>query len=149
MGKAAPTFLKPDDILFIARGRHNYALLVDDQARNLQAVAAPHFYIIKANTKLILPEFLVWLLNQSQLQQYFQREAEGTSAKSIRRNVLINSPIALPSLEKQHKISQLVSTLKQEQEILQGLIKNRNKMMKGIASQLFNGQYKQGKNNGQ
>lgn len=138
-GKASPKFLEPDDILFVARGGHNYAVLIDQHINSIQAVAAPHFYVIKVNASIILPQFLAWLLNQQPIQQYYQREAEGTLAKSIRRSVLEHTPITLPSMDKQHKIAQLVTTLRQEQYIHQQLIDNGTKLMNAIASQLLHG----------
>lgn len=137
-GKAPPKLLELDDILFVARGSNNYAALVDQQAKHLQAVASPHFYIIKTNTNLIVPQFLAWLLNQKPIQQYFQREAEGTLTKSIRRSVLENTPITIPSLEKQQQIIRLVTTISKEQNTLQQLIDNGNQTMAAIATQLIN-----------
>ena len=101
-------------------------------------VAAPHFYIIKTNTNKFLPHFLVWLLNQKPIQRCFKREAEGTQAKSIRRSVLENIEIALPSLDEQHKVAQLASTVQRQQNTCQQLIDNSNQIMTAIAYQLHN-----------
>ncbi len=136
-GKANPTWLKPDDILFAARGSHNYAVLVDQAALKFQAVAAPHFYILSCISKQILPDFLAWLLNQDSCQRYYQREAEGTFTKSIRRSILEDTPITVPSLATQHSIIQLAKILKQEQQMLMQLIQNNNKLMNTIATNLL------------
>jgi len=101
-GKKPPDRLAPGDILFAARGSNNYAALVDDHALSIKAVAAPHFFVIRPQRETLLPEYLTWFLNQAPCQRYFEREAEGTAAKSIRRSALEATPIAVPSLEKQH-----------------------------------------------
>jgi len=137
-GKAAPKFLEPNDILFIARGNNNFAVLVDEVATQQKTVASPHFYLIKVDTKKVEPEFLTWILNQQHSQRYFQRESEGSLAKSIRRNVLEKTVIVLPSIEKQQQIVRLVTTISKEQDTLQKLIDNGNQAMTAIANQLFN-----------
>ena len=137
-GKATPKFLEPNDILFIARGNKNFAVLVDKTATQQKTVASPHFYLIKVDTKKVEPEFLAWLLNQQHSQRYFQRESEGSLAKSIRRNVLENTTITLPSLEKQQQVVRLVTTISKEQDTLQQLIDNGKQTMTAIANQLLN-----------
>lgn len=136
-GKATPKFLETGDILFAARGRHYYAVHVINENNPFKSVAAPHFYIIKANPSIVMPEFLTWQLNQSPMQRYFKR-AEGTLTKSIPRNLLENTPITLPPLDEQQKIAQLAATILQEQHTLQKLIDNSAQLMNAIAIQLLN-----------
>lgn len=138
-GKREPGWLQPGDVLFVARGSHNYAVLVDEAAEEIQAVAAPHFYLLRCKRQEALPEYLAWFLNQEPCQRYFQREAEGSVTKSIRRSVLENAPIAVPSLEKQHQIVQLAYSIKQEHQLFEKLIRNNETMMDGIAADLLNG----------
>jgi hypothetical protein len=131
-------FLLENDILFTARGTKNYAVLVDAAVAHYQAVAAPHFYVLRLTTPRVLPAFLAWWLNQYPSQQYFQREAEGSVTKSIRRSVLENVPITMPSLSKQHAIIGLANTLKQERQLSEQLLRNGERLMNTIANDLFN-----------
>ena len=135
--KTRPDWLKPGDILFAARGSHNYAVLVDQTALEIHAIAAPHFYIVRCKSKYILPDYLAWLLNQEHCQLYFQREAEGTHTKSIRRSKLEATPIIIPSLKKQHIIIQLAEKLKEQQQLIQQLTHNNYKLMKVITTNLL------------
>lgn len=136
-GKREPDWLKPGDVLFAARGSRNYAVLVDESTPHSKIVAAPHFYILRCKTKSILPEYLAWLLNQRPGQRYFQREAEGTFTKSIRRSVLAATPIAVPGIAKQRSIINLATTMKQEQQLIEQLIHNGEIIMNGIATDLL------------
>ncbi len=131
-------FLLENDILFTARGTKNYAVLVDTAVAHYQVVAAPHFYVLRLTTPHVLPAFLAWWLNQYPSQQYFQREAEGSVTKSIRRSVLENLPIAMPPLSKQHTIIGLANTLKQERQLSEQLLHNGERLMNTIANDLFN-----------
>ncbi len=138
-GKKAPSFLENDDILFTARGSYNYAVLFGESAKNssIKAVATPHFFIINIKDKQeILPEFLVWQINSLPIQQYLQRNAMGSVAKSINRQTLENVPIKLPPLAIQQKMVKLIKTIQAEQDTLQKLIDNNNDMLNALAIQL-------------
>jgi len=136
-GKRAPGWLQEGDILFTARGSRNYAALVDQQANQKPIVAAPHFYVLSCARQDVLPEYLAWFINQSPSQRYFQREAEGSLTKSIRRSVLESLPIVVPSLVKQHSIIKLAQTVSKERQVMQQLINRGEKLMNAIANDLL------------
>lgn len=143
-GKREPDYLKTGDILVAARGNHNYAVLVDQKITMIGklTVAAPHFFLVRLkrdnqHKRDILPEFMVWLLNQAPAQRYFEQNAEGTLTKSIRRSVLENAPVIVPPLAKQHAIIAMANTLAEEQRLIQQLVNNGERMMSAIARDLF------------
>lgn len=146
-GKREPDWLVPGSILFVARGSHNYAVLVDDRIAGRKVVAAPHFYLIKMDNKKVLPEFLVWWLNQAPCQRYFEQQAEGSVTKSIRRGLLEQAPLALPPLERQRIIVGLANKLRQEQQVINRIAANGEMMMHAIASDLLGEGGKQSNNN--
>ena len=127
------------DILVAARGSRHYAVGIDEGLNSVgkQAVAAPHFFVVRLNLPEILPEFVVWLLNQPPCQRYFEQNAEGTLTKSIRRSVLETAPIVAPTLAEQNTIVAMANTLRQEQRLVQQLVQNGERMMGSIASELF------------
>lgn len=142
-GKRKPDYLTAGDILIAARGSHNYAVQVDQSLASAgkQAVAAPHFFLVRIKSgslkKDILPEFMVWLLNQAPAQRYFEQNAEGSLTKSIRRSVLEETPIVVPPLAKQQAIIAMANTLGEEQRLIQRLVNNGERMMGTIASDLY------------
>ncbi len=137
--KREPDYLTAGDILVAARGSHNYVVQVDQAlvSPGKQAVAAPHFFVVSLKKKDILPEFMVWLLNQEPAQRYFEQNAEGTLTKSIRRSVLEEAPVVVPPLVKQRAIIAMAKTLAEEQKLIQTLIKNGERMMGSIANDLY------------
>jgi restriction endonuclease S subunit len=137
ISKRKTDWLKPGDILIAARGSHNYAVLINDNAATKTAVASPHFYIIRIKQKETLPEYVAWFLNQEPCQRHFQREAEGSFAKSIRRSVLENVVIVVPPLDKQRAIIGLATAFKKEQEIMEKMINNQKQFMNTLAYKLF------------
>lgn len=141
-GKRKPDYLLPGDILVAARGSHNYAVLVDITLADhgQQAVAAPHFFLVRITNRNVLPEFLAWLLNQPPTQRYLEINAEGSVTKSIRRSVLEDLPVVTPPIDKQHAIIAMANTLHQEQQLIQHLLHNGERMMSAIAKGLFDAQ---------
>lgn len=133
-GKKQPVWLMQGDILFAARGSNNYAVLISESEP--RAVAAPQFYILRIKSNSLLPEFLAWQLNQKPLQNYFERSAEGSRTKSVKRSVLADTCITLPPLEKQQQILALHKTILHEKSLYSELIKNGERLMNSIASQL-------------
>ncbi len=136
-GKKKPAWLMNGDILFAARGARNYAVLVDHIVGKV--VSAPHFYILRVNEQSLLPEFLVWQLNQKPLQNYFDRAAQGSFTKSIKRSILECAEITVPPLDNQKQIVGLHMTLMQERKLYSELTRNADKLMNSIASKLAAG----------
>ena len=136
-GRRAPDYLRSDDILFVARGNRNYAVQIGEIPDGIKAVAAPHFFVIRLKDTSLTPDFLTWFLNQTPCQNYFEQNAEGTMAKSIRRSVLEQTPIAIPSLQKQAAIVKLHKSHIQHNYVIQQLLANSNQMMSAIATDLM------------
>ena len=130
-------YLQEGDILFTARGDNNFAVMIENIPNNKRVVAAPQFHVLSSIHKGIMPEYIAWLLNQKPCQRYFQREAEGSLTKNLRIKTMGDTPITIPSLEKQQNIVKLATTLKQEQQILKQLIQNGERTMNAIANDLF------------
>jgi restriction endonuclease S subunit len=137
--KKTPDWLSDGDILFAARGTRNIASLIENCPQNI--LAAPYFYVIRLNNKKVLPKFLVWQLNQGPLQKYFQREAEGSMTKSIKKSSLEEVEIAVQSIEVQQKIINMAEIFEREKEICQKLINNGESIMNSIAVNILNKQH--------
>jgi len=137
LGKKQPDWLIEGDILFAARGARNYAVLMDQVTGKV--VSSPHFYILRVTEESLLPEFLVWQLNQKHLQNYFERSAEGSVTKSVRRSILENTEISIPPLQTQKQVLGLYKTLKAEKNICAELTRNADKLMNSIASSVLSG----------
>ena len=138
-GRREPNYLQPGDILVAARGNHYYAVLLHDEILQvrIQAVAAPHFFVIRLRANNVLPGYLAWFLNQRPCQSYLEQNAEGTLTKSIRRSVLEDVTIAVPELAKQRTIIDLANTLGQEKKIVEQLLRNSERLMNAVASDLL------------
>jgi len=134
-GKRSPYWLQPSDILVAARGNQNYAVQVGQGIAERKAVASPHFFIVSNTKPEVAAEYLTFALNYGPCQSYFRREAEGSLTKSIRRPILENAPIPLPSFEIQLSIVAIVKTVQKERKLAEDLIQNGETLLHSLANQ--------------
>ena len=135
-GRKQPDWLKRGNIIFSARGSRNLASVVPDI--DIPVVCSPHFFIIDLKDREdVLPEFITWQLNQTQLQKYFQQSAEGSVHVSIRKAVLEQAQIVIPHIEKQKIIVELASRVLKEKKSLEKLIELRRLEMDAVAKDIL------------
>lgn len=141
-GRKTPEWLLPDDIIFSARGLKHIASVIQSEDlanKPLPVVCAPHYFQIRIYDQVrILPKFLAWQLNQVVAQRYFQQSAAGSAQLSIRRGVLENTPITLPSLAQQKHVVSFAECVHREKIIYEKLIELRRLEMEEISNQVLN-----------
>lgn len=120
------------------RGRRMVAVPILEILEN--TLASFHFYILKPDPKVILPEYLAWYLNHPVSQAYFERYQRGTHIPMLPKEFFSKIEINIPPLEKQHLIVELERSRQNEAIILNKLMVLRKKMINNIgllvASQL-------------
>lgn len=133
-------WLAAGDILLVARGARNQAYFIEDEPP-FPTLAAPHFFHISLYpdaAQHLLPAFLGWQLNQQPVQDYFKRNAEGSTSKSVRRAVVENTPLFIPTLEEQQAVIGLQRAIKRERLLAEALVANGEKLMAQICMDLMN-----------
>ncbi|NHN89472.1 restriction endonuclease subunit S domain-containing protein [Acetobacter conturbans] len=137
-GRREPDWLRSGDILFPARGNVSQAVLIDEHIGSLQAVAAPHFFLLRVKRSDMLPAYLAWWLNQEPAQRHLEQNAQSsTLVRNIGRPVLESVPVVLPSLHQQHQIAGLASAMQQEEALLRRLHQTNQQIMTGLARNLL------------
>lgn len=134
-GRKEPDWLRDQDLLFVARGTSNYAVLLADPPP--RTVCSPHLYVIRVKQQCLLPGFLVWQLNQLPAQRYLHQSAEGSHQLSIRRSELEKVEIRIPPIEQQRAVIELERTASAERKTLQALINNREAELAAVAEHLL------------
>lgn len=120
--------LKPGDVLFMARGTRNYSVLLDEIPHLVLAAAC--FFIVRASSEKVLQEYLFWYLNQAPVEHYLSRHSgRGVHMPVVRRAVLENLDVPVPSLEAQKKIAELDALMRQEQQLLDTLAQKRKDLI--------------------
>tara|TARA_R110000796_G_scaffold252646_1_gene390348 strand:+ start:52335 stop:52958 length:624 start_codon:yes stop_codon:yes gene_type:complete len=136
-GRKRPEYLCPGDILFMAKGTRNDAAVVRELPHN--TVCTPNFYHIRLTPSAcnVMPEFLAWQLNHVDAQRYFAMCSQGSAAPSITKSQLGNLPIVVPPIEQQTLMVKLADAAIREQQLLNQLIENRQRMIDAAGHQLL------------
>lgn len=125
------------DIIFRSRGLVNTAVILRESVQNV-ILSAP-LLRIRATSSKVLPEYLLWWINQSSSQAYFNSVAEGTQVKMVSKRSLEALAVALPPLEVQQRVVEFARLSIRERSIFDELghlrtIYSRNalqRLMKG------------------
>ncbi|MBT8367782.1 MAG: restriction endonuclease subunit S [Deltaproteobacteria bacterium] len=125
------SFIKPGDILFMARGARNFSILIDTLPDNVLAAAC--FFVVRISNSEILPEYLWWYLNQSTVEEYLKRfSGRAVHMPVVRRAVLENIDIPLPPIKIQKQVSELTMLMQREQDLIKKLTEKRKYLITGI-----------------
>nr|WP_239029793.1 restriction endonuclease subunit S [Novacetimonas pomaceti] len=137
-GKREPDWLKPGDILFPTRGNLSCATLVDETIGDIQAVAAPHFFVLRLRKTGVLPAYVAWWLNQEPAQRHLEQQAQSSGiVRNVSRAVLDTIPIAIPPLPHQQQITELAQAMRREAQLLHQLMQSNQQIMTGLARDLM------------
>lgn len=119
--------LKDGDVLFAAKGTKNFAAVFENH--NEPSVASTSFFVIRPADKKVLPQYLAWFLNNHTTQTLLKGQAIGTSIPSIRKNVLEDLEISIPSIEKQRTVIQVAALVRKENEIRMNILQQRKQLI--------------------
>lgn len=126
-----------NDVLFLSRGKRNFAVT----ARGLQpghpTVALSYFYIVRAHNENVLPDFLSWIINDSAAQDYLRTVSTGTGIPFVSKESFENLEISLPSIATQESLVHLTGIWKREKELRMELVKRREQLVSAACRQLL------------
>lgn len=134
------------DVLFLSKGRRNYATLVTglieegpsikpDGSRgwfSIKTIASNHFYILRPKSDNINPDYLTWAINSPPAQAYLQSMASGSAMPFIPKQSFTELEIDVPDLETQHTIVQLHELSLYESSLMKRLEQRRTELVAGV-----------------
>lgn len=126
-------YLQKNDILFVSKGTNNFAIAVENV--NFKIVPSATFFVIRVEEKKIIPEYLVWYINQKEAQNYFNEKKAGTYVPNLNKQDIMELPIKVPPLKTQKAIAKTAILLNKEIEILDKIKSYRKDL---IQNQLLN-----------
>ena len=137
-GKRDADWLQRGDLLFSAKGAKHTACFIDTDLGN--TTCAPSLFLLRVKPQWknrVNPQFITWQLNQTPVQNYFKRGAEGSFQISIRKPILAATPIVLPDIATQNTIAKLYAASIKENALLHLLINNRQQQLNALARDLI------------
>ena len=127
-------FVRRKDLIFRSRGKTTTTALIDAEPERT-VVAAPLLRIRVASGK-VLPEYLLWFINQPLSQAFLHRRATGTAMVTIGKSVLEALEISLPDMETQKRIAAIAALSEREQRLMRALAENKKRLADGILMRL-------------
>lgn len=131
-GKKKPAHLDREDIIFLARGRHNYAIHINEPPP-IKAICTQHFFVIRVVDTHFSPAFVAWQINQAHAQDHFNRNAAGGKNRSITLSTLKSTEIVYTDSANQRQIEKLALLVQQEQQLFESMMTNRINQMSVLA----------------
>ena len=131
-----PQYLANNAILFVSRGEPGAYLFTGDI--NEKVVASNPFIIIYLNDENILPEFMVWYLNNAiTAKNYLNSVSRGSSLPITTVGALKELPVTIPTLAQQKEIIERHLHAQREKQYLEQLVQLRHEYNNALAEQLL------------
>ena len=130
--------VRPGDLVFRSRGLTATSAILRDNP-GMAVVSAP-LLRIRANEKIILPEYLNWFISQTSAQSFLASRVIGTAQKMISKEALESLEVLVPSLEQQHTIMEIAALADREQAILSNLADKRKLYLSKILLRMAQGE---------
>ena len=112
--------VRPGNVLFLARGKRNFAWAVREPMPSVVAVG--YFFILRPERSRVLPEYLAWYLNEEPTRAYVREFAsQGSHMPIVNRSQFEQLSIPLPPLGVQGAIAELESLRRHEARLLRRL----------------------------
>ena len=127
-GKLQRYMVTPGDVLFRSRGERNTAAIAVGN-NGEKAVALLPLMILRVHDHTVLPEFIMWSINQPEAQRYLDRSAQGTKLRMIKREALATMPISIPDLEIQKLVIEVSRLSDREADLLRELARKKEEFM--------------------
>ncbi|HHT8377879.1 MULTISPECIES: restriction endonuclease subunit S [Citrobacter] len=131
------TILEKDEIVMALRGEIGLARIIDDNL--VGANITRGLARISPETKVVLPEFLLWELRSPQFRADLIRRVGGSALQEISLTELRKVRTLLPPLLEQKKIAQILSTWDKAISVTEKLLTNSQQQKKALMQQLLTG----------
>jgi len=126
--------LRKGDILLLAKGNNNVAFKYDSDQ---PAVAVSLFFVIRVKSSKIIPDYLIWFINNHNTQNYLATMREGASVSSIKKSIFEELCIEIPEIRKQELIANVYRLSICEEELMRKLIEEKQQFIQNaLAKQL-------------
>lgn len=101
--------LKTGDVIMGRRGEMARCALVGDKENGWLCGTGSLFF--RPNKKKVHPQYLYWVLSNSNTKAYLENEAKGSTMSNLNLSIVKNIPFPLPNVEEQKKIVTQVEQL--------------------------------------
>ena len=122
----SPEYLSQNGDVIVRLSAPYTAVLVDSTTEGM--VISSNFLVIKADRNTLLPEYLYWLLNTSQLKHAMFESSSSNMLGAVKSKFFSELNITPISIEDQQKIAAMNMLAKKESHLLRELEQTKKKL---------------------
>jgi len=126
--------LEPGDILYMSRGLVTYPVLIEQVQE--PAVAPATFFILTPRPNVV-PEYLVWCLEQPPTEALLTALRTGAGTPTIPRQGFMEIRIPLPDMATQHRIANLWHLQNRENHLQRRLLEETMRLHRIAGQRIF------------
>lgn len=120
-------FVKKDDILFQIKGNKFDSILIDKDVKN--TLPSNSYLILRVKSDKILPKYLQWYLKTKTITEYFEKNTSGAIIKILRKNIISDLTLNVPSIEEQKEIVEMIENFELEKKELVKYLENKEELI--------------------
>lgn len=109
----------PGDVVFMSRGEKNRSAVI--RSCPDLTIAPVAFFIIRATSNSVSPDYLAWYLNQVPAQAFIAQHRTGAGTPMVQRHSFGSLPVVLPPMTQQRQVARLGELMLHEQSIIEQL----------------------------
>jgi restriction endonuclease S subunit len=126
--KVKKHLLSENDLLFAAKGFVNFCTVVKEEWGD--SVASTSFMVLRIKDKTkILPEYVFWYLNRSDVKTFFKSITAGSVLPSVTKTMMEDFEIDVPDISLQKRIIAITELQQRELVLSNRIMKLKNKLI--------------------
>jgi hypothetical protein len=130
-----PYMTRQGDVLFLSRGHRLYSVVVPEVDPN--TIATGYFFILRPKEQVVLPEFLVWSMNQPDFHERLRPFHRGSHMPMIAKTDVENIHIDVPPMDVQQQILALNGLLSEERRLSASILEKRTALIQSVLRKLM------------
>ena len=112
------------------------AVLIDEESEGM--VVSSNFVIVRTDPQELLPEFLYWLLNTSEVKHRMFENSSSNMLGAVKPKFFADYEITPLPISEQQRIAAIYSLAKKESRLIQQLVKAKEKYYEIILRNTYN-----------
>lgn len=111
------------------------SVLIDEKTAGM--VISSNFVVIRIESNLLLPEYLVWLLNTQKVKRAIYESSTSNVLSAVKAKYFAEFELPLIPLEQQQRIAQINQLARQECRLLKNLAEEKERYYAYIMNQTY------------
>lgn len=128
-------FLRKNDIIFKSKSTNHSSAIIHDVSGKI--IVSSHFLALRITEDEVLPDYLLWYLQQEFTMDYFRKKSGHRLIRLINKKLLGGLEVKIPSVAHQQEIVQLNDLFRKEKKLTTEILEKKEQMIYSIFLKLL------------